>query len=544
MKNTYLIIVIFALVFCSSCNDDEFTAPNPELSDVTWYTSIVSGTPSAISIGDYVSFLDASQGTLSHEWHIEEDANFLMNTFKPQDSLPLFIDSKAGLVSNESTVHVLFTKPGINKVMLRNTFSNPVTFQGTSPISSVPQGDVHLFENVFEIDVYDKLKPAFKVFNGANEILSVTEDDLPKEEDVDSWPTITIEAGSILKYVDMTTYDRPNARMWGFNNGVSATSTDSVVNVTYFKLGETTAGWFRSIRNGDLPNENVLKVIPLKFEVIPSAEPFLIDDSFDIVELVDEKIVISLSGEAQTLVGQEGNFTVHVTNSSGFDQNIPVKTVSVDLNDATKLILELDDLIYNTDTIEVSFQNGSIISVDNRVLEDFGPTPVVSYVENLYPADVAGFEAGQSEWEHEAWAAGPTHTFETAPSSPVYEGDYSMRLEAVTTDNAFTSNKATTITYEAGKKYSWSYKLWIDPSSTATAFGNIRNPPWSSFDLQIGSFPKGEWIDSGDIFYDGGGEDSYILIQMFHDDGTGSFGSGSLIVYIDNLLVYEVEDRP
>jgi len=135
MKNIKIISALFILLFAVSCNDEEYIAPDT-LSDVAWYVSIMPGSPYNVVKGKSVSFIDASIGTLSHEWIIEDGAYYLKKGFETNDSLPLFIDTNLGFVNKEKAVFILFTKVGPSKVRLYNTYSEPVTYRGTNQLKA------------------------------------------------------------------------------------------------------------------------------------------------------------------------------------------------------------------------------------------------------------------------------------------------------------------------------------------------------------------------------------------------------------------------
>ena len=130
MKKNKIIVLSLALLFLVACDDNEYVAPL-QFSDVSWYISLPSTTDS-ISAGNSISFMDVSVGALSHEWTIEEGNYYLKPVFSASDTLVNFIDHTYGITNTASTIHVLFSNPGISKVRLRNTFSEQVTYNGTN----------------------------------------------------------------------------------------------------------------------------------------------------------------------------------------------------------------------------------------------------------------------------------------------------------------------------------------------------------------------------------------------------------------------------
>ncbi|GAL81925.1 hypothetical protein JCM19274_105 [Algibacter lectus] len=94
----------------------------------------------------------------------------------------------------------------------------------------------------FTIKVFDDIKPVFKVMKGTEEVLSISETDMPTAANSSSWKTVTIEAGEELTFIDMTTVGEPDKRTWTFNGGKVETSGNETINVPYFSLGTFKAG--------------------------------------------------------------------------------------------------------------------------------------------------------------------------------------------------------------------------------------------------------------------------------------------------------------
>jgi hypothetical protein len=389
MKNIGIISFLFSLLFIVSCEEEyaEYDAID-ELSDVSWYLSKdpYSQNPFNVSTETFMSFLDLSQGATNHEWIIEEGNFFLKEGFQTNDSLDLFIDESAGLTITTPKAHVLFKNIGPNNITLRNEFSEPVSFNSKDGvIESVQVGDVWVMEKTFTFEVFGELLPAFKVLQDGNELINVTKDDIISADDSASWPTVQVEAGASLTFVDLTTEDRPNGRSWSITEGAPSGSNSETAEIKFFKLGTAPAGTFKSLR-GVLdgvayPSANAEKIIPLMVEVIPSSQPFELNGQ--IKEDDSEVISFQVTGEVAQFAGEEANFTVNVTNSAaGFDQNIPVRSARVSSTNSTRIELTLDQPIYNSDAITISYSGGNIKSTDTRDLLDFSDKTVIPYFSN------------------------------------------------------------------------------------------------------------------------------------------------------------------
>lgn len=503
MKNIILFAAIFTLFLVTGCIDDEYEAPDT-LSDVSWYTSIFPGKPYAVNQGEYISFMDVSIGALSHEWTIDDGSYYLSPKFKATDSLPDFIIPNAGLKSANKTIHVLFTKPGLNKVRLYNSFSEKVSYNASVPYSAVKQGDVWVVDTTFTIDVYEPIKPAFDVYQDGSKVLSVSADDLPLVDDQATWDTIYVEAGAALQFVDMTTEGRPNERLWTANSGAFQNAkTDSAVTVKYFKLGAFTAS-FKSSRGGDLPVASVIKPVPAIIKVIPSSQPFVFNGG--LMELADETIRFNVTGEAAAFTGEESNFTVHVTNSAtGFDQDIPVALAKVSDTDATKIELKLSQPIYNSDVVTVSF-SGNIKSTDTRDLQDFGPQQVSMYfAPNLLTSTWAGFDIASTN-QRAAFAdgywVGPTN--DGAPVFARVEGldsptgmpvmSFTM-AGGITKDMTLQGSKFNGMLSDMGAyNYVVSFKIFIQAGSNLTKILTLVQEPFTVIEWNLTGVETGKWV--------------------------------------------------
>ncbi|PWD99040.1 hypothetical protein [Marinilabilia rubra] len=545
MKNISIIIAgFFSLLLGVSCEKDEYVAPE-SFSDVTWYTSIRPGTPYQVSAGGFVSFRNPSPGKLTHQWEIEEGNFFLKEGFTRNDSvLDSFIDEDAGLISEETTVHVLFSNPGINRVRLYTTFEDSVAFTGEDTLYAEKVDDLWIIDKTFEIDVFDSIRPAFKVLNGDEEIINVSGEDGVQIEDSASWPEITIEAGESLTYVDLTSNGRPNARTWNLMGGKPSSGGDSIVTVSYYKMGSY-FGSISSRRQGnELPPGSAFKYIPLKINVVKSSQPFVFDGN--LMEHESEKISFNVTGETAPFFNEEDNFIVNVSNDvAGFEGTIEVESVEVNPNDATIIELTLAESIYNTDLVTVSYSGGAIMSLDERPLEDFGPETVQMYLgaSILSNQDVFGFETpadkngGALGWwgQHPQWSRSEDQSVGSA--SMQYQIDDYSSAPNVSTLHGTAAELGMSV---PPGKYRMSLKVWIDPGTTIQG---IRTPiiPWNLIQWDISNANKGEWVTlSKDFTFD----KEYTEMKLQVHKADNSDVSGPQLLYVDDISFVELEERP
>lgn len=576
MKNIKIIASILCLTMLWTCSDDEYqdyTAPD-EHSDVVWLIGLDNNSqePFSINAETNISFLDLSQGVVSHEWIIEEGNNFLKEGFDNNDSLQNFIDEDAGLSITRPKAHVLFNNSGLNTVRLLNKFNEPVSYTSSiGTFNAVQEGNLWVIDTTFTFDVYAKLNPAFRVLQDGVEILSVSEADMPSIDDIDSWPTVDVEAGTSLSFEDLSTVGRPNGRSWRFPEGTPNQVGGETASVSFFQLG-TFSGEMRSFRVAPLPTSNITKVIPLKVNVIPSSQPFVF--SGQLKEDESEVISFQVNGQLVPFSGQEANFTVNVSNvDSGFNQNIPVQLASVSSDDSTFLELTLTQPVYNSDIITVTYNNATdgITSTDTRVLQSFGPETVQMFFgNNILPGNSwASFEPsgggvnnafasseffipgaqGNGQFGDLIWERVTTRAF---------VGDASMRykLPASATEipliNLFGFGLADGPNGVPAGTYRVSYRVYKE-NSTLTTFrmewgngGDSAQEVLPNTFFDISSIANNEWVRvTGTIVVTAdlaSSNNNYrTTLRILQEDNPGV--SGEQLIYFDDLALIELEPR-
>jgi hypothetical protein len=566
MKNIKVLMFFLSLlVVLVSCDEEEYadyTAPD-ELSDVTWLISLerFAEDPFSINADTHLSFLDLSQGAVSHEWIIEEGNNFLNEGFKKSDSLVLFINEEAGLTTTEGKAHVLFRNSGFNKVRYLNKFSEPVSYKSSvGTFEAVQEGNLWVIDTTFTFDVYAHLKPAFTVLKDGVVVLMVTEEDMPSLADSSTWPTIEIEAATGLQFIDNTTVGRPNSRTWFAPDGVPKQTGGLEPIIKFFKLGTFNAGTIRSARINELPKSTTDKLIPLKVKVLKSSQPFVFDGALK--EDENEVISFRVNGEVESFSGEESNFTVHVTNTSGFDSDIAVQTAKVKESDATFIELILSAPIFNSDIVTVSYSGGSIVSADERDFLAF-PAEVVQmhFGGNVLANDNhRNFENGNGA-ANNAFAVGyftgngnilggGKFVYERVESK-FYEGIASMKYETPASDpipnvNLWSFALGDVQPILAGT-YLMSYQIFIEPGTTLKSFRTEFNKPSFSRQLwDIENVARGEWVritNAATVDSDLGQVDN--LRFTFRPHAAENPGvTGPQLLYIDDLQFIEVEVRP
>ncbi|WP_282135282.1 hypothetical protein [Seonamhaeicola maritimus] len=567
MKKIYKLLAFFGitaliLAGCSQNNED-YEVPYDDYSSFqTFTTGGDFGTfDRAINVDDYLSFHDVSQNVIDHKWTIPESAWFLNGDFTRNDSVyDKFIIQTSSKVSEEKLINVLFKEPGLHEVKLFNIFKHEVE-------NAVNVNGKWVIDQVFNIDVFARTNPACKVYKydysvdpdnpTLVEVLSLTEAEMPSINDKSSWPTVSIEAGEELMFEDLSTTGTPTSRRFYLEGGKPEQSNQQQAVIKYNKLGNYTA-WMESIRSGaEVPSYTGSKLIPLNIEIIPSTKPFEIGGG--VTMNTDGVISFAVTGEVETLVNEEGNFTVHVTNSAaGFDQNIPVASAKINEDDATVIELTLADPTFNTDEIEISFSGGNIASVDSRTLLDFGPKPVkIDLGNSILVNSWASFETEDANWKRGLvkgyWVGNSNDDGSGGQAIPVFgrttemasEGDASMRFTFDFSKNMKLqgSDFSKPNGIPAGT-YHISYKVYLPAGNTIKSFRNALLDPFMNMVWDIENVERGKWVEISRVETIGSDIRSGTRFDLAIDTAANPGVTGEQTMYFDDLKWIPLDPRP
>ncbi|WP_109831860.1 hypothetical protein [Reichenbachiella versicolor] len=431
-------LVVLGVWACES----EYKAPN-ELKDLGWlvgHSDPIEDTM-YVSIGNSVSFLDLSQGAESHIWSVTSGNYFLNEGFDSDGNLYEAIKSKDTITSNPSA-HILFAQLGSARVRFYNTFSDSVTKIetmniGTSTIADSTgtvfdsELDLWVMDTTFYFRVFDTLKASFKVVHGTETILSVGPDEFPLGNPVE-WDTLTVEEGEELTFIDQSDQGNPTGRLWKLRGGMVTSDTDESVTVSYSDLGYNVAGNIRVERKGrfndiPLPEDSVVKVIPLVVKVVESTEP--INYQEEIALCPNGKIRILLEVSVDDFMDQEEFFSVSYTNPHRgvtTQVDVPVTSVSLVAGKGNLIEISVEDPLYNDDDILVTYDGGSIRK-RQRKLQYFTDI-LVSTPSNIeLNSIVFGFEGNNIDWEYNSTALSDGNHVE-ASNEQVSAGNSSLKI--------------------------------------------------------------------------------------------------------------------
>ena len=524
-----------------SCEDNEPLLS--DFSDIGYFTSQFAIPKSlwAVNVTDFITFSDLSRSPISHQWIIpgEGAAFFLEGPITNNDTiLTDFIINPGETVTEEETIHVLFAKPGLQTITLRNVFRDSVAFTGTDTLSAVLQPDGSwLYEEDFIIDVYDSITANARIFR-----LDGTE--IPLGTD-----TIVVEGGDSLRFVDIST-GRPNTWSWRIGSA-SASDSASTIGLN-IDLGVHTA-ILRASRSGEnIPGASSSFSIPNPIKVIPSSKPFQL--AGPIVELEDQTIQVPLTGPVDSrlsLAGQEAFFSVTV-NGTPFN----VSSIQIDPDNNTRLNLTLAGTIYSDDEIFVSLADGSSIEAsDTREIVPFSNEPVTMFFVNLFEA--AGitydFEDGLTGWSPSAGVeiTNDAHTGNGAMIIRLNESGVRDNPHILTTD--FTNHPISIdidedMVGDADNRTRYMLRFW---------YKVVGDPPPLEFRVVLQANNNGTWEERGNNWHGGSNTNNWIFREISYnmieeDIPTARFlirsignsdGSVKGSVIIDDMSLFVVDER-
>lgn len=518
MKN-YIVIMLLLVTLFSSCEkDDSYNAPN-SFSDVGWYFSDTEGNL-AVSIDDYITFSDLSQGTLSHEWSIDKGNFYLEHPIQRNDSV--FDDKIMGSGTTEDkTVSVLFKESGLQNVRLFNTFKEKVTFRGITNgervfIDAKEVEGKWVIDTTFVVDVYAKLVPEIRV-EQKGVVLDHTKLD-----------TIFVEAGDVIDLFDESTVGRADYWQWAIGD---ARSNEQNTALVLKKLGIFEGSFAISRRGQNIPGGYEIYRIPAPFKVVPSSQPFVVTPE-DIIELEDQTIQIPYNGEFAPFVDHEQFFTVNV-NGTPFE----IESLEINEDDATILEIKLKETIYRSDTITVSYNgNGTFESTDTRTPLAFADLPVAMFQHEAVKYD---FEDGGANWTPHAINLATTTI--TPSTEQAASGTYSLKVDATASGNwsAF-ENLVDQYALKTGVKYQYEYKIYKLPGAVInmngpwiTQAGQTRMQFWNNV---VRNAPDNTWVTvspNGTFTPNAPGDDFEIYIRH----------NGKGVLYFDDIRVMEEDQR-
>jgi len=509
----------------SSCTRD-LDISEPEYSDVGFLTSAFRNQQLNVGVDNFMTFTGLSINEVEHRWTITENSAFLKGPLQRNDTiLEDFVIPNAGLVSTDKIVNVLFREGGLHTVNFYNSFRDSVSYrtsQGNIP--SVKVGDLYVIDTTFTVDVYDTIVPVIDIRQQGVSVAFR-----------DSTDVITIEAGDVLEFVDLSVKDRVTTRAWRIEE--NGTVNDSVGIFQFNKLGEF-KGVADLTRSGDnIPFDFERYEIPATFRVIPSSKPFVV--AGDIIELENEVIQIPFNGEFAPFGSQEEFFTVTLNDPVNGNRELAISSVERNSQDATLLEITLSEPIYRPDVITVSYAGGALMSTDTRIPVEFTDLPVLMHDVSIVPEELLGVYDFEGAAADLAWGPRGDNeggSFEISDER-ASSGVNSLKITGSGGTIRFSCSEAVDI---PDGVYVMTFDIFIEDGGGPfnAVWPTIGNPFFQQWrDCRPAAVPRGEWFTITTTNDINGGITAADIAARIEGGGVGT-------IYVDNWKILTKESRP
>ncbi len=565
-KTSKIIAAPLLLVTLASC-EKEYT-PVDYACDAAWMTTETNKHPKEyrMNLGSAISFMDASIGTISHQWIIEDGSEFMVDDFdiKNKDFVSQ-IDPTKGLTSKNVVESVYFGKVGMTKVTLVNSFYEWVKAHDANPVEAILGDNEWILTKEFAVDVYDVLKPSFKITHGETEI-TVGEDDDVKIEDKSTWKVIELGLGEKIRFEDLTTTDRPSGAKWDVPNSIQTSQSanydptdgsdpDSKIVEFSFNKMSPDAGFsgFGLTSQRIVPAMNVKKLIPVIVKIVASTEEFRVNTNEITLDPNNSNTIQLTANGPFGVCGANASsaFTVTVDLYGTTPTVIPVEKVEASAG-GNKLNIVLTDKVYAGETVRIAYDGqGDIYSIDNRKLFDFAEItlPAVTGGSVLDPI-INSFEKPQTAGFATIGWATLGGTFVTDGFLGVVDrpgGAIGVNQKAVKFDIKSNAHKAPYyITHAVAEEIpAGNYKLKLSVLLEAEGTGNwdkliqIKTVPGATViaNMQLEAEDLGKW-KTFEIDYNHKNTSTDKKIQIVI--GKGTTETSGTIFYVDDLELVPV----
>ncbi len=493
-----------------------------------------------VNINDWLMFMDLSQGTTSHEWITADSTGirFLQQELPPRNDNTDphyldFIDETKGTSTTDFLAPVIFTKPGLQGLRLFNTFEDSTGFALLGSVKAAefdPEINLWVVDTTFFVDVYDSIRPAFRVKDVAGF-------DIPLNT-VDT-ATVTVLVGESLTFIDESTVGRPNNRIWTIPGASLSDSERQAQTATATFNTLTEEGEFFIPRvlvrrvAANLPGNSRSQVIPLKIRVLPPEQnvEFLnlsINDDGNIIIEFNQGIFLPNTSDLNV---QYGGVDINVS-SVGYAGNTSVIALQMETAPLFGVEVTLDIaasvLISQFSTVDEPKLNDDAISAS--LISEFGASLREDFESDVLT--IAGTSPTTDEWAIEG-------SVSFTRDSDGFEGSaYSF----VGTNPGEAPNaqyvRTPRLSFEEGKTYVFQCQVKASNvdnegsglrfflfSSTGTVAGinHVLTADYEEF--------SGEWTAPAD--------DQGYFFRIGAEDFNNSKGERPIMFKIDNIVVFE-----
>lgn len=519
MKNIfkYLGFLVLATVVLWSC-ENEWEAPTAEPNHA-YITTSFGGVTNRLQINDAMTFIDLSRGVETRTWTFPAGVT----------------DTAYNAISSsvEQSVKVRFVNTGDHMVKLSQTYAGDV-YLG---YSSTPSGSA-AYDTTIMVTVVDSVRANFvakrmedmSVLNHAANALN------------------EVVAGREVEFSFEGTGE-PTDFTWTItrNDGFTTTTTGNPAVVKFSSLGDYSV---KVSASSDLGGD--IFELENYITVIPSTDPV---DLLEVVRGEMNQIGLVFSRDMQDPFNCNPEaFTLSVTNGN---KDIPVNITGFtrDQTQNNIVLIELNDNIYNSDKVEVSYnaELGNLTTTDLMEATSFENKMVDFKVVNVmatYGYDVGIETSTNADWPYLWWGGVWGEYTSEVSSTQAHRGNNSLYIDMKPMGGAIFEHRQneTTMTFPVeAKLYEvgvWVYMEELGNADTGDGLvPDLRFYPnnWSAEMAYFFTpeFTQGEWVYmSADWNCTTPGDLSFFI------RGYNASSTVSTKFYMDDLIIFEKEVRP
>ncbi|MFY0626905.1 MAG: hypothetical protein JXR07_11455 [Reichenbachiella sp.] len=412
MKKSYnnifkagLLVSLLAIAF--SCQED-YIGPTGSPSSIYLTTGFGDNNP-MVQINGSENFADLSSGVVSREW------SFPGGEITDISS------------STEPNVTVTFSQVGEYDINLTHTFEDfPWNWEDSV------QMDSKTLDSTFVVTVVDSVRTdlqAFYVKLDGTDSIEMTMGNGAKNQ---------LMVGELVRFKHVST-GAANTFKWSTPSGspesVIINDPDSIVDVKYNDLGVFDVNFEASRPKPE--GERILNYSEY-LEVIPSSRPIILDR---ITAENSTTIALEYSRAMSVPTDEAANFEVRVKNKvidnigipRDFDEIFTVTNVTLGgEGEKHKVLLELDERLYNSDEVLVSYTPGNLQSIDAKPAAAFDETSLTWIVINI--AELYGEMESIDDWilgssEFPIWGNTAEHNPAEITNEQARSGNSSLKLQ-------------------------------------------------------------------------------------------------------------------
>ncbi|NLR93495.1 hypothetical protein [Flammeovirga agarivorans] len=413
-----------------------------------------------------------------------------------------------------------------------------------------------------------ELKATFKVYHRGVEILHIDEDDMPNEDNT-TWPTIDIALDDELVFEDLTNDAVELTRAWNFVSGAKAgeTGTEQTETNTYNTLvSGVQIGSFTVSRTINKEEQTSTKVIPLNINValIQDGDTEVLGD----VTTSDEisNTISFFSNEVLQDIPSESinDFAISGNDYNEVALSLSITSVALNPDNKKEVIVTLNDNVYNSDQLQLSYNGTKIMSRAEVPLNSFDKTVVpVNNSAQIINETFKSFEEYKGK-DTGGNAKGWISSHDGAPKDSRYfyfqrtdekasDGEYSMKFFADYDLADISKDKKVETSVNEGHELSVPEGVYEVTVDIFVVDGTITSPADENLEIKLvgdatlaykvdyNALPRGEWTTITLKKPFGPSNSTSKLVIQFASDVSSS---GNVNFYIDNVSMKALQVRP